>query len=204
MGSTQATMLMVSAALISIFCVGLLLGGTLFERRRGGPWHWKRQSRFEPDLTDIGVQLRAVMAAPFQKRKLLNWTEYDAFRVIEADLAASHRGYRVFAQVSLGEVLKSTDDTGYRAINSKRVDMLVVDRGGWPVLAIECQGSGHYQGTAAARDAIKKEALRKAGVRFMEVGTADTGEQIRARMHEYLGWPVKTPAGKEISSSTAA
>ena len=46
--------------------------------------------------------------------------------------------------------------------------------------AIEYQGHGHYQGTAAARDAVKKEALRKAGVRYIEV-TPESGTENMAR-----------------------
>src|SRR3954470_2941062 len=73
-------------------------------------------------------------------------------------------------------------------VGVKRVDILIVDQGGWPVVAIEHQGVGHYQGTAAARDAVKKEALRKAGVRYVEVSETDSDEQIRSRVRENLGW----------------
>lgn len=118
----------------------------------------------------------------------MNRLEYRAFKIIEDDLAAARRGYRVFAQTSLGEILQSTDRNAFRSINSKRVDILVVDPGGWPVLAVEYQGCGHYQGTAAARDAIKKEALRKAGVRFIEVFESDNDDQIRHRVREQLNW----------------
>ena len=197
MGSVQTTAPAVIAALISVFCVGLLLGRFMFDRRRGKSARLNRPWRFGRDLTDIGVQLRAVMAAPFERKKLLNWSEYRAFKAIEEELAASNLGYRIFAQVNLGEILKSSDDTGYRSINSKRIDILIVNRGGWPLLAVECQGAGHYQRNAAARDAVKKEALRKAGVPFMEIGTADTDAQIRARMREKLGWPVKAPADED-------
>jgi hypothetical protein len=47
-------------------------------------------------------------------------------------------------------------------------------------LAIEYQGYGHYQGTAAARDAVKKEALRKARVRYIAV-TPESGTEDMAR-----------------------
>jgi hypothetical protein len=204
MGSVQTTAWMVIAALISVFCVGLLLGGFAFDHRRGKRARSNRPWQVGPDLTDIGVQLRAVMAAPFERKKLLNWSEYRAFKAIEEELADSGLGYRIFAQVNLGEILKSSDDTGYRSINSKRIDILVVNRGGWPVLAVECQGAGHYQGNAAARDAVKKEALRKAGVPLMEIGTADTDAQIRARTREQLGWPVKPATGEEIAGPSAA
>ena len=40
--------------------------------------------------------------------------------------------------------------------------------------AIEYQGTGHHQGTAAARDAVKKEALRKAGIGYHEVVAGHT------------------------------
>ena len=138
------------------------------------------------DPVDVGEQLHAVMAGTFEKRKILSISEYRVFAIIETEIAAQGAGYRVFAQTSLGQILKSNDPDAFQSINSKRVDILVVDRSGWPVLAVEYQGGGHYQGTAAARDAIKKEALRKAGVRYVEVCDADTSEQIRSRIREHL------------------
>ena len=88
--------------------------------------------------------------------------------------------WRVMAQVSLGEVLSSPDARAYSAINSKRVDLLIVSRSGDPIAAIEYQGHGHYQGTGAARDAVKREALRKAEVRYIEV-TPESGTEDMAR-----------------------
>ncbi|MDE1985629.1 MAG: DUF2726 domain-containing protein [Bradyrhizobium sp.] len=156
-----------------------------------------RRSRFEQDLrhdqTDASQQLNAVMASSFEKQRVMSSNEYRVFKIIEDAMATACRGYRVFAQTSLGEILRSQDKAAYRSINSKRVDILVVDQGGWPILAVEYQGSGHYQGTAAARDAIKKEALRKAGVRYMEVSTTDSDEQIRFRAREHLGWTMTAP-----------
>ena len=78
-------------------------------------------------------------------------------------------GWQVMAQVSLGEILSSKDEDAYLCINSKRVDLLIVDEESRPLHAIEYQGSGHHQGTAAARDAVKKEALRRAGIGYVEV-----------------------------------
>jgi hypothetical protein len=69
----------------------------------------------------------------------------------------------------LGEVLSCEDSRAYSTINSKRVDMLVITNSGDPIAAIEYQGSGHYQGSAPARDAVKKEALRRAGVAYIEI-----------------------------------
>jgi hypothetical protein len=88
--------------------------------------------------------------------------------------------WRVMAQVSLGEILSSPDAQAYSAINSKRVDLLIISSRGDPIAAIEYQGGGHYQGTAPARDAVKKEALRRAGVRYIEV-TPEHGAEDLAR-----------------------
>jgi hypothetical protein len=43
-----------------------------------------------------------------------------------------------------------------------------------PRHAIEYHGVGHHQGTAAARDAVKKEALRRAGIGYHEVVAGHT------------------------------
>ena len=133
-------------------------------------------------VTDPAEQLRFVMAAKFEKRRLLSRSEAHVLYAAERAINTADLKWRVMAQVSLGEVLSSPDARAYSAINSKRVDLLIVSRFGDPIAAIEYQGHGHYQGTAAARDAIKKEALRKAGVRYIEVtpesGTEDMTREI--------------------------
>jgi hypothetical protein len=152
---------------------------------------WRNQDRApdgtdRTDLTDAAQQLAAVMAGTFRKRRVMSASEYRVFKIIEDDLPATRSGYRVFAQTSLGEILESPSEDAFSSINSKRADILVVDRSGWPVLAVEYQGSGHYQGSAAARDAVKKEALRKAGVRYLEIAAGDTDDHIRSRVREHL------------------
>lgn len=143
-------------------------------------------------MSDVGVQLKAIMSATFQKRKVMNASEYKVFVVVESEIAAAKKGHRVFAQTSMGQILESRSSDAFRSINAKRLDILVVDRGGWPVFAVEYQGPGHYQGTAAARDAIKKEALRRAGVGYLEVTSDDSEEHLRTRIREYLG--IVTPS----------
>jgi hypothetical protein len=153
------------------------------------PRRWRSRTPFDqqrPDLTDVGQQLHAVMAGSFERRRVLSPSEYRVFAIVENEISVLRLGYRVFAQTSLGEILRSSNQAAFQSINSKRVDILVVDRGGWPYMAIEYQGDGHFQGTAAARDAVKKEALRKAGVRYMEFSATDTDDQIRSRLREHL------------------
>ncbi len=129
---------------------------------------------------DAPDQLRIVMRSRFEKKRLLSRAELGVFRVIEAHLPSCGPGYRLMAQPSLGEVLTTQDDDAFRCINAKRLDMLVIDTFGLPVLAIEHQGGGHYRSDAAARDAVKREALRRAGVEFLEIFDHHRPEDIRA------------------------
>jgi hypothetical protein len=48
------------------------------------------------------------------------------------------------------------------------------------------RGNGHYRRDAAARDAVKKEALRKAGAEYLEVREFHSAEQIKSMVGEAL------------------
>lgn len=90
------------------------------------------------------------------------------------------------AQVSLGEFLASEDAEDYRCINSKRVDFALMDAECRVRHALEYQGSGHHQGSAAAHDAVKREALRKAGVGYHEIVAGHTTPAELKRLVEKL------------------
>ncbi len=132
-------------------------------------------------------QLRFVMEASFYKKKLMNPGEFNVFRVIENQLKRNHKGYRVLAQVSLGEILGSSCNRAFSSINSKRADAMILGPYGDPVAVVEYQGSGHNQGNAAARDAVKREALRKAGVGFIEVYPRQSKEALERAVTEVIG-----------------
>ena len=148
-------------------------------------WTGHGGARPAPDATDPAEQLRVVMAASFTRklfeaiRLLLSRTEAKVMRATEAAIAEAGLGWRVLAQVSLGEVVASPDKAAFRAINAKRVDLLIVSERNLPLAAIEYQGEGHWQGSAPARDAVKKEALRRAGIGYIEVTPAHGPEDIR-------------------------
>jgi len=77
------------------------------------------------------------------------------------------------SQVSLGEIVRSKNSIAYRAINSKRVDMLIIDCYGNPICTIEYQGSGHEQGNWEIRDEIKRLALESANINHIEINPDD-------------------------------
>ena len=132
----------------------------------------------------------------FEPLSLLNKAEYKVLRILEKVTRELDSGYRVMAQVSLGEIIapqaasgsEKTRDLAFRSINSKRLDFLVIDRTGMPALAVEYQGDGHYQKSSFMRDAVKREAVRKAGVRFLEISAAydktTLEHQIRAELQK--------------------
>ena len=120
-------------------------------------------------------QLKVVSRARFSSRSLLNKSEAKVFDALDKAVIARNPRWQVMAQVSLGEFLASPDKDAFLAVNSKRVDFALMDADCQVVHALEYQGSGHHTGTsAAARDAVKKEALRKAGIGYHEVVAGHT------------------------------
>lgn len=132
----------------------------------------------EPEMRAADVaadQLKLVSKARFTARPLLNRSEAKVFDALDKAVIARNPGWQVMAQVSLGEILASPDQDAYLAVNSKRVDYALMDENACVVHALEYQGSGHHLApSAAARDAVKKEALRKAGIGYHEVVAGHT------------------------------
>lgn len=128
------------------------------------------------------------MDAEFTARPLLNRPEANLFKVLDEVVIARHSGWQVMAQVSLGEFLATADKDAYFAINSKRVDFALMNPEAAVVHVIEYQGTGHHLagGAAAARDAVKKEALRKAGIGYHEVVAGHTTAGELRRLIEKL------------------
>lgn len=165
-------------AVLFILMFAMLAGGILAPRRRR---RWRPGPRLAllPPSTDPAEQLKAVMAGRFTAKRVLSRTEAQVMRAAEAAIAEAGLDWRVLAQVALGEVLASPDEAAFRAINAKRVDLLIVSAVSEPLAAIEYQGEGHWQGGAPARDAVKKEALRKAGIGYIEITPADGPADVR-------------------------
>lgn len=139
-----------------------------------------------PKPTDSVDQLRIVMGAEFVPQPLLNRSEARVFKELDQHVIATNPGWQVMAQVSLGEVLSCGNSEAYSCINAKRVDLLLVDEDCQPRHAIEYQGGGHHQSDAAARDAVKKEALRRAGIGYHEVLAGHTTPSDLRRLVEKL------------------
>ncbi|MBX5242021.1 DUF2726 domain-containing protein [Rhizobium sp. NLR22b] len=155
------------------------------ERILLGPWRPMQTAELLRPV-DPADQLRIVMRSNFTIQPLLNKSEARVFRELDRIVIGCNSSWQVMAQVSLGEILRSADADAYSCVNSKRVDLLLVDSNCQPRHVIEYQGGGHHQGTAAARDAVKKEALRRAGIGYHEVVAGQTTPSELRRLVEKL------------------
>lgn len=186
MAEQLANILLIGAVIALLAGLQMLQSGGRRRRRPQRPWSNVRPLRaVGTDLlrtVDTADQLRSVSNASFEKKRLLSPSEARFFYAAEKAIADQKLTWRVMAQVCLGEVLASPDPDAFHAINAKRVDLLIVTSSGYPLAAIEYQGEGHYQETAAMRDAVKKEALRRAGVGYIEMtpkhGADDMAREI--------------------------
>ncbi len=138
-------------------------------------------------------QMEAISKVEFQKCRLLNREEYRLLLQLEKIIARAPKGYRLMAQTSLGEVIRPAVPSSnpkwkgaFASINSKRLDFAIFDPSGFLVCAIEYQGSGHHQGNAFMRDAVKKEALRRAGAPLVEIETDFSPEDVEAVVGRHL------------------
>ena len=150
---------------------GASAGGAKFASLNAGSKRDRAQGAM-----DAADQLRVVENARFTARPLLNKPEAKLFAALNKAVIARNPGWQVMAQVSLGEFLASDDKDAFGCINAKRVDFALMDTDCRVRHVLEYQGSGHHLpgGAAAARDAVKKEALRKAGIGYHEVVAGHT------------------------------
>lgn len=202
-------LLAVPSLLLVVLAAGVFLGMSveqLFSALRRHEWRRKNysgRSNKHKDLSaegssqlgsqgtqskrpDAADQLRIVMAANFEIQPLLNKSEARLFWELDRIVIACNPKWQVMAQVSLGEILRCKDQDAFSCINSKRVDLLLMDGDCRPRHAIEYQGGAHHQGSAAARDAIKREALRRAGIGYYEVVAGHTTPTDLRRLVEKL------------------
>ena len=145
--------------------------------RRTPPSHTEASRSDASRLGDPKAQMEFISKVDFEPLRLLNRSEYRILQILEKVTREIGERHRVMAQTSLGEIIapraasasENERDLAFRSINSKRLDFLIIDRTGMPSLAVEYQGHGHYQNRAFMRDAVKREAVRRASIKFLEI-----------------------------------
>lgn len=180
-------------AIIAISLLSAFLRAAL-KRKRRAPKELKNTASYA-SAADPANQMMFVSKVDFATQPLLNKEEFPLFLLIEDVAQSLDSGLRVMAQTSMGEILKPAPNSGtaddrrmaFKSINSKRLDFAVFDPVGQLLLAVEYQGSGHYHKTSFMRDAVKREALRKAGVAFVEVPVNYRRADVKQQLHRALG-----------------
>lgn len=170
---------------------------------RGAPRRYWQQRQYDKrptpfptlrDVADPAQQMSMISKVAFETVPLMNRDEFRVYLVLERVISERRDGYRLMAQTSLGEIIrpkaslgsKDDRDLAFRSINSKRLDFTIFDKSGRLALAIEYQGSGHYHEKSFMRDAVKREALRKAGVPLMEVSAVFNPDELAEQVRQTL------------------
>lgn len=126
----------------------------------------------ENDVKNTDNQGRFIAAAALKTKRLLNREERAVYRACIQFVRGTR--LKVCPQASMGEAIaaeaedQAAADNAHASYNSKRIDLLICDEDWLPLVAIEHQGSGHYQGNAEARDRVKRLALERAGIGLVE------------------------------------
>lgn len=167
----------------------LLIIGLIRMYRRGGGRGRAGAGKANPILQRAREHLEAMRGASFRAKPLGNNLEKTAYQTALGIVQKRGQGEHVLLQVSLGEILQSKDRRAYWAVNSKRVDLLVIDRELRPLVVIEIDGSGHGLSREIARinDKIKDTALRAADIPLIRIPAPDDDlGLIRALVHKRL------------------
>src|SRR3546814_10706575 len=112
-------------------------------------------------VATAAAQLRVVMEAEFSARPLLNRGERRLLSLLDKILAEESPGWRAMGQVSLGEILASPNEAAFFAVNSKRVDLLIVDADCRPLHAVEMQGQGRHQSDRSEEHTSELQSLMR-------------------------------------------
>ena len=76
------------------------------------------------------------MTTSFKKLSLLNKGEARVFAAVEQAIGEAGLPWRAMAQVCVGEFVSTPDEDAFRAVNSKRVDILIVSQNRQPIAAV--------------------------------------------------------------------
>ena len=153
--------------------------------------------------------MEAVAQVDFEITPLLDREEARLLPLLESCGRHVNKGHRVMAQTSLGEIVRpksvnisqDAQRAAYSSINSKCLDFAIFDKFGRLTIAVEYQGSGHYQAKTFMRDAVKREVLRKAGVPFVEVPKDFLHDDATRQITQLLA-PASQPTSDPTSIGT--
>lgn len=170
---------------------GELAAARAAECKRREEGERRRRYYEENDVSDIANQIKFVSRAELRAVRPVNKEAVRVLYALDEWIAINRPGWRLSFEVAMGAFIKTTfdsDDRMQKAVfssyNSKRVDFLLIDRFGQPMLAVEYHGTGHeLSDDASDRMQVKRLALARAGVPLAEI-PAKASKQDILRMIE--------------------
>lgn len=129
--------------------------------------------------TDGVEKLRIISDAHFMAKRLLSDNEAHVLGEIESIIAEIEQPWRVLGQVGLSRFIAASSADGFAVIDSMYVALLIIDANRDPIAAVEYQASAQDRSENAVRDAVKREAMRRAGISYFEVRTSDRPGTLR-------------------------
>lgn len=136
-------------------------------RRRMAHIDWEASEK-----TQENSRQKLILATEFKPVPLMNKKEYKLFSALTTLLSTQHQGqgFRLFTQVGLGAFIQTktpfaqashNEKQAFWALNALRADFVIVDKQGYPVVAIEYHGKGHNTENPAYRDVRKQYAYQQ-------------------------------------------
>lgn len=179
--------------LAGVFVAGLCVGAYLFGRfqRLKRRMSSKRSSgaqtsQYKRRWLSPGEQAKAISRAQVDTKPIMSTKEFQLFwRAVDWTNGKS-LGLRVFPQVAIGELLqcpREEDTEAFHSFNAKRTDLVITDRLGRALIAVEYQGQDHFQGNAVERDQIKRLAFERAGVQWVQVFSDETQDDAVSKLN---------------------
>lgn len=146
-------------------------------RKRIINYEKNKEIRKYNDISDTQNQLRFINECDLHVQNPVNREASQVLYALDEWIKKFRPEWRFSFEVSMGAFIRTTysqnDPRQKQAFNSysgKRVDFLLIDRFGKPVLVVEYHGSGHnLSDNAEERMAVKRLALHKAGIPLLEI-----------------------------------
>jgi hypothetical protein len=157
-------------------------------------WRWRVLLR-KTDASGLFVEsdmLHAVRRTPLYAVRPVNKEAVRVMYALDEWVASRNPDWRIGFEVSMGAFVKTAGDLGereqhiaFRAYNSKRVDFLLINRFGYPVLAVEYHGSGHdLSGDAGRRMEMKRLVCKQAGIPLVEIAAHTSKKDMMQLLDE--------------------
>jgi len=163
---------------------------------------WRRQAMAAPAPSG-GRELRLVNDARFVQRRLLSDNLEQVIIALDRMIGELDLDWRVLARVELTEIIDVSDTETRAAIGGQCVDLLIISGTLMPLAAVEYQALGQIREDNVVRAAIKREALRRADIGYIEV-RADTSPEDLFRMVQRLAAGISPVLRAAADQSIAA